>query len=533
MLAAYCASVPVVLLLTALVVALVLHPYAGRIGWRYMRSKKRRTVSVITFIAVGGVALGVMALLSVLSITSGFQEEFRNKVLGVNAHVLVLKYGLDFEEYRDVVQRAREMPEVVGAAPFLINEMMLANGDRISGVLVKGVDPELMPTVLDLPGQMWRGDLNGLRADGAGPPVRPEDLLDPVDEDWQWLNELAEAEEPNAGTADAGAPVAEGPVVLPDVEVPSPEEAEDSMSGEAPALPPDDLLDQFFAEEELRREEEESGITPTRELPGIVVGRTLARNLGVSVGDRVHVVSPLAGLDTSFVQGSGSAPRSRDFRVIGIFEAGFQEYDSRLVYVDLYEAQRFFDHGDSVTGVELRLNDIDKAHDVARRLERVLGGGPYHTMDWQELNRNLFTALEIQKLMLSLVIATIILVAAFNVIATLIMIVLEKKREIAILKAMGARSFGVLLIFMVQGLLIGLVGTLIGLVAGGGVVWYLDYVEFPLDPHVYLIDHLPVRTSPVEFVMTIAIAVGICILATVLPSAWAARLLPAEGVRYE
>lgn len=536
MLAALCASIPVVLLLAALIIALVLHPYAGRIGWRYMRSKKRRTVSVITVIAVSGVALGVAALLSVMSITSGFQEEFRNKVLGVNAHVLVLKYGLDFEEYRDVVQRAREMPEVSGAAPFLINEMMLAKGDRISGVLVKGVDPELMPTVLDLPGQMWRGDLDGLRAAGAAPPTRPEDLLDPVDDDWDWLNELAAQDGGAPAIVDAGVPEAvdSGIVVLPEVDVPSPEDAEQALQGSEPELPSDEELDALFEEEEqLAEEEGAEGVTPDDELPGIVVGRTLAENLEIRVGDRVHVVSPLAGLDTTFIGGSESTPRARDFRVIGIFEAGFQEYDTRLVYVDLYEAQRFFDHGDSVTGVEIRLNDIEQAPLVARRLERVLGGGPYHTMDWQELNRNLFTALEIQKLMLSLVIATIILVAAFNVIATLIMIVLEKKREIAILKAMGARSFGVLLIFMVQGLLIGLVGTLIGLALGGGVVWYLDEFQFPLDPHVYLIDHLPVRSSPLEFVMTIAIAVGICIIATMLPSAWAARLLPADGVRYE
>jgi lipoprotein-releasing system permease protein len=550
MLAAICASVPVIALLAALVVALLLHPYAGRIGWRYMRSKKRRTVSVITFIAVSGVALGVAALLAVMSITSGFQEEFRTKVLGVNAHVLVLKYGLDFEEYRDVAERAREMPEVSGAAPFLINQMMIGRREqptdeevlddgpsdppRISGVLVKGVDPDLMPTVLDLPSQIVEGGMRGLRAPGAAPPTRPEDLLDPVDDDWGWLNEVIAAD---AGVpADAGVAQAvelDAGVALPEVDVPTPEQAEASLGESGPAdLPDDALLDELFAEEdEAFVQDEETG--DTRDLPGIIVGRTLATNLGLSIGDRVHVVSPLAGLDTSFIGGRRETPRSHDFRVIGIFEAGFHEYDTRLVYVDLYEAQRFFDHGDSVTGVEIRLHDIDAAPVVARRLERVLGGGPYHTMDWQELNRNLFTALEIQKLMLSLVIATIILVAAFNVIATLIMIVPEKKREIAILKAMGASNWGVLLIFMVQGLLIGLVGTLIGLLLGGGVVWYLERFQFPLDPHVYLIDHLPVRSSPLEFVVTIAIAVGICIIATVLPSAWAARLLPADGVRYE
>lgn len=553
MYAALCAAVPVSLILVALLIALLVHPYAGRIGWRYLRSKKRRTVSVITFIAVNGVMVGVAALLAVLAITSGFQEEFRNKVLGVNAHVLVLKYGLDFEEYRGVVDRAREMPEVSGAAPFFINEMLLGHGDRTTAVLVKGVDPELMPSVLDLPNQMVQGSLRGLRAPGAAPPTRPDDLSGPVDRDWRWLDDLARADGGVADEAspllDAGAPddggVALGgdvdddgfetlePGELPEVDVPSPEEAQRALEAlEDPALPDSAIFDQFIAEEEVILGEDE-GAVPTEDLPGIVVGALLARNIGVGVGDRVRVVSPLAGLDTSMFSGSAGTPQSAEFRVIGIFEAGFQEYDSRLVYVDLFAAQRLFDHGDTVTGVEISLHDIDEAPDVARRLERILGGGPYHTMDWQELNRNLFTALTIQKFMLSLVIGAIILVAAFNVIATLIMVVLEKKREIAILKAMGARSFGVLLIFMVQGLLIGVVGTLLGVILGGGAVWYLEAFQFPLDPEVYLIDHLPVKSSPAELITTVAIALGICIFATIIPSWWAARLLPADGVRYE
>ncbi|MFK7988232.1 MAG: ABC transporter permease [Sandaracinaceae bacterium] len=535
MLAALCTAAPAILLLTALGLALAYHPYAASVGWRYLRSKKRRTVSVISFIAVSGVMLGVAALLAVMSITSGFQDEFRNKVLGVNAHVLVLKYGLDFEEYRMVVERSREMPEVAGAAPFLINEMMLANGDRIGGVLVKGVDPDLMPTVLDLPSQLTSGSLEGLRAPGAASPVRPEDLLGEVDEEWDWLSGLSEPDAGVEAEADAEVPsVADAGVVnvLPEVHVPTPEEAQRALEQLGTGLPEDDLLDDFLAEEEGEAEGSEQ--SDGRTLPGIVVGRTLADNLGLEVDSVVQVISPLAGLDTSmFDRGGNATPRSREFRVIGVFEAGFQEYDSRLVYVDLLEAQHFFDHGDSVTGVELRLHDLERAPEVARRLERVLGGGPYHTMDWQELNHNLFTALEIQKVMLSLVIATIIFVAAFNVIATLIMIVLEKKREIAILKAMGARSFGILLIFVVQGLLIGLVGTLLGLLLGGGVCLYLEQFEFPLDPHVYLIDHLPVRTSASEFIMTVSIALVICVGATIIPSWWAARLLPADGVRYE
>ena len=295
-----------------------------------------------------------------------------------------------------------------------------------------------------------------------------------------------------------------------------------ALDGGEPASGEDEL---FHAEHDA--------VVPTEELPGLVVGVTLAANLDIHVGDRVRVISPLAGLDTSMFHAAPTAPVSHEFRVIGIFAAGFEEYDTHLVYADLFQVESFFENGDSVDGVEIRLRDIDDAAMISRRLERVLGGGPYHTMDWEELNHNLFTALEIQKVMLSLVIATIIFVAAFNVIATLIMIVLEKKREIAILKAMGARDSHVLAVFMVQGMVIGLLGTVIGLALGGGVCLLLEAHPFPLDPHVYLIDHLPVQTSAYEFLWTILIALGICVIATLVPSWWAARLLPADGVRHE
>jgi lipoprotein-releasing system permease protein len=295
-----------------------------------------------------------------------------------------------------------------------------------------------------------------------------------------------------------------------------------------PALPDDEAEDKLVDQTAPSA----PSVQDKSQLPGIVLGATLARELDVQLGDRVKVISPLTGIDTSLVRAdTGRAPKSRDFRVIGVFQAGFQEYDSKLVYVDLYEAQAFADQGDTVVGVEMSLHDIDKSADVALRLERDLGGGPFHTMDWRELNHNLFTALEMQKVMLSLVIATIIFVAAFNVVATLIMIVLEKRREIAILKAMGAKDMAIMQIFLVQGAAIGGVGTGIGLAIGGAICGYLNYFRFPLDPKVYLIDHLPIRTSMTEFVATILIALGICVTATLIPSWWAARMLPADGVR--
>lgn len=523
--------------------------YALSIGLRYLRSKKRKTISVITFIAVTGVALGVGALLTVMAITGGFQDATRNKILGVNAHVLILKYGLDFAEYREVVEHAEELPEVAGAAPFVIHEMMLAKGDRLSVVLVKGIDPDRVGRVLDLPSQMLKGSLKGLRLSGREPPERdPAQVRDLFEGEDDLDAYLRAVDQPASATARPDAAVARQPeqterktapaahdhtradtqISAPRVHVPTPEEMEAALAGSDVVLP-DEAAEASAFKDSAKATDVQQGA-----LPGAVVGAALAETLGLALGDHVRIISPLAGLDTSLWQGAGGgAPRSLDFRVTGIFEAGFQEYDSRLVYVDLYESQRFFDHGDSVTGVELRLNDLDKAPQVARQLEADLGGGPYHTMDWRELNHNLFTALEMQKVMLSLVIATIIFVAAFNVVATLIMLVLEKKREIAILKAMGAKDSSILGIFLLQGVLIGVVGTGVGLLLGGAVTAYLSVYQFPLDPKVYMIDHLPVRISASEFFNTVVIALGICTTAGLVPSYWAARLMPADGVRYE
>ena len=484
--------------------------YSVEIGLRYLRAKKRSTVSAITAIAFTGVALGVAALLCVMSITAGFQNEFRTKVLGVNAHVLILKYGLDFREYPDVITKVKALPEVAGLAPFEIDEMMLAKGDRLAGVLVKGVDPSAVSNVLDLPHQIIAGSLTGLRRKGAvAPSFRDASAPSPI---WK---------EP--------APVGpRTPTHEPAVEVPSLAEVQAALRGNAPALPSDADEARAFGEAHNTASQEE-------DIPGLIVGVTLAKNLGLHVGDHVQVVSPLAGLDTSFVKSDvrAFAPENKEFRVIGIFEAGFQEYDTRLVYTDLYEAQALANRGDTVTGVEIRLHDLEKAPLVAKAIERMLGTGPYHTLDWEELNHNLFTALEIQKVILTLLIAIITLVAAFTVVATLIMIVLEKKREIAILKAMGAKDSAVLFVFMLQGAVVGLVGTVMGLIAGGGICAYLTTFRYPLDPKVYLIDHLPVRTSAVEFAATIAIAFVICVTATLIPSWWAARLIPSDGIRYQ
>jgi len=566
------------------------------IGLRYLRGATRGTVSSVTATAVVGVALGVAALLVVLSITTGFEKEFRDKVLGVNAHVLVMKYGVDFDEYEDVIARARAMPEVAGAGPFLIHQMMLIHGDHTASVLVKGVDPQGVIDVLSLPRQLVQGSLEGLRLEGAEPPPAVEFENGPHTNDWSWLEDLASEGRSNGGStsgtdgtngtngtnvADGGVPedggtstrndalrgidpdrarqfIARGGGHLfgpdgrpvPEVRLGSPRPFADETTPSAPLdvparnqrlLSPEEMEaivgEDDFAE--LPDDASEAALVsgqPTEvasegPLPGMLVGITLARTLGLSLGDEVRLVSPLTGLGVSSAA-TNRAAVSRNYKIIGIFEAGFQEYDSQLCYVDLFEAQHFYGQGDSVTGVELRLHDLDRANDVARRLDRELGG-PFHTLDWMELNHNLFTALAIQKVALSLVFSAITIVASFMVVVTLIMTVLEKKREIAILKAMGASDLDILLVFMVQGLVVGLVGALVGVAIGAGLVYALDANPIALDPKVYLIDHVPVVIRPQEFVTAVLVALGICGTATLFPSLAAARMIPVDGLRHE
>lgn len=511
---------------------------AGEVARRYLTHFKLTIISVITIFAVLGITLAVAALTTVTGISTGFQAEFQRKVLGVNAHVLVLKY-LDFTEYREVMDMIRRVPGVAGVNPFVINEMMVVAGPRLAGVLLKGVDPELMPTVLDLPGHIVDGSLDGLRVRGRQPPAaRGLTWSDEVPDDDPLLEggvpgvapsgpERASAQELDDAVAEA---LGVEPAPRPGVGVPGV-----APQGAAPA--DDEVLDDAVADalgvEPAPPAGPDAAYAP-QELPGIVLGRTLAAELDARVGDTVRIVTPLSGLDVSLWAPEAQVPRSREFRVIGLFYSGFDEYDTRLVYVDLYEAQSFYDHGDVVTGVEIRLDDPDGAKDAAREIDRQLGGTPYRILDWEELNHNLFTALRIQKVALTVVVSALVMVSGLLIIATLVMLIFEKKRDIAILKAMGATNGSVMRIFVLVGSTIGALGTFLGVTLGYAVCRLLIAYGWPLDPDVYLIDHLPVEIEFWDYVVVSAVALGISVLSTVFPS-WltAATMKPVEGLRYE
>jgi lipoprotein-releasing system permease protein len=396
--------------------------------------------SVFTSVSVLGVALGVAALTIVLAVTTGFQQQFRDKVLGVNAHVIVLKSQATFAEYRDVMRTAQEIdPDVIAVQPFIFAEMLVTRGKgELSGVAIKGVDPRLVRGVLDLQQHMIEGSV---------------DIL---------------GDEPKPG-----------------------------------------------------------------ELPPIIMGKELAHKLKAKVGDDVTVVVPLSNIDFDTWRAKSSAPRTRKFRVSGIFYSGFDEYDRRLMYTALRDTQELVGRGDQVMGVELKVKDVDRASEIAVKLERALGGPPYQVQDWYELNHNLFTALNLQKLALVIILTLIIIVAAVNMISALTMMVTDKTREIAILKSMGATSASVSRVFQLLGFAIGGIGTLIGVAIGLVTCYVVQGYGYHLDPKVYLIDRLPIDVQWFEVVLVAGITLGISLGATWAPAQSAASLRPVEGLRYD
>src|SRR5688572_22343814 len=317
--------------------------FALNLALRYMRSRKRGFVSVSTIFAILGVALGTAALAAVMSVTGGFRAEFQKKVLGVNAHVMVLRAS--FRDYREVMEKVRSIPEVVGIAPFVLNPMMITHaGHTATGVLLKGVDPDKVGSVLDLPEQMVEGSLDGLRP-RAQPAIIPQAAPGPAP---------ASAQVDVAELGLSPAP----PRPSPEPPQPAKREARELPAGSivpeggyTSELPSDDVLPADIDPDPCHG--------ASAELPGIVLGIALKQTLEAQLGDCVMVTSPTIGY--SFVRGELRPPIAKQFRVIGVFQAGFEQYDSKLVYTDLREAQAFYQEGDSVTGVEMKVVDIDRA----------------------------------------------------------------------------------------------------------------------------------------------------------------------------
>ncbi len=462
-----------------------------RLRGRAQGGRRFSPSAVVTLIAVLAVVIGVMALTVVLSVMSGFELDLKSKILGTNAHEVVLKYGNDFREYPEVMKKVLAVHGVRGATPFTLNEVMVSSESNLSGVVLKGIDPETVGTVTDLGRNVKEGDLAWLSNPDHIPPPPADDEGTGLSER---LDKLLDENDEQHGVAKAK----DGHSALPKApEVPAAKPPKPRPAGPV--------------------------------LPGIVLGRELARSLRVYVGDKVNVVSPLS----NELGPSGPIPKSRPFRVAAVFYSGMYEYDSKFAYIALPEAQKYFGTDGAVTGLELKVDDLDATKRISRDILVTLDGYPFHTKDWGEMNRNLFAALAMEKLVMAIILGFASLPVGFLILAILMFLAFEKSKEIAVLKSMGARDQSVMKVFVFEGLVIGGLGAGLGLVLGLMICLFISAGGIKLDPSVYYIDSLPVRIEAWQFGVVAGSALLLSYLATIYPAVAASRLPPVEGLRNE
>ncbi|MCH8055945.1 MAG: lipoprotein-releasing ABC transporter permease subunit [Deltaproteobacteria bacterium] len=413
--------------------------YEFFIGLRYLLARRRETfISLITVISILGVMIAVTTLNVTIAVMTGFEEVLRDRLLGINAHVSLVKPGDYLTEYQDIIGRVMQEEGVLAAAPSIYGQVMVTSGSRVSGVVVRGIDPDRVNGVVDIQRFIKEGSLQALKRPG-------------------------------------------------------------------------------MLEVEGR----------TVSLPGVILGARLAGQLGVMVGDPIQVISPF-GSPTVI----GVIPKLRRFVVAGLFKSGMYEYDSTLVYMNLSDVQRFFELGDAVSNIEIRVQDVYQAQEVAKRIQQKLGF-PYLVEDWTRLWPGVFDALQWERRVYILVLLLMVLIAAFNIISTLIMVVMEKRRDIAILQSMGATRRSIRRIFLIKGCVIGMVGTLLGTLFAYVICLLLKRYQFFEIPDVFLVSKVPVSMSIAYFALVALASFLICLLASIYPARKAAKLDPVEIIRYE
>ncbi|MBU4128952.1 lipoprotein-releasing ABC transporter permease subunit [bacterium] len=400
------------------------------IALRYLRGGRGSPfLSVITLISIGGVTLGVAALIITLSVMNGFHEDLRNKIVGTNAHLVILKEGAEgLSNYKELGEEVEKMEHVLATSPFIFGQAMIISSQSSLGVVIRGIDISKEIQITDLDENIIKGKLKDFG--------------------------------PNS----------------------------------------------------------------------LILGKELAMSLGADVNDLVKVISP-KGIATPV----GMKPKFKSFKVAGIFDTGMYEYDSTLAYVTLDSARALFGMGNVVTGLQVKIDDIYQADKMDKRIQKELGY-PYWVRNWMELNSNLFAALRMEKITMTVILVLIILVAAFNIASVLIMKVIRKTKEIGILKAMGAQRKSIMSIFILEGLFIGLVGTLLGTFIGSLICFLQDkyhLVKLPGGGEVYYISILPISMRGNDILLIILATIGISLLATIYPAWRGARLDPVEAIRYE
>lgn len=448
------------------------------IASRYLRSKRRQAfIGIITGISVAGVAAGVASLVIALAINNGFRQDLQQRLLGSTSHITLQRISDDgIKDWPALMDRLAKQPHVVAAAPAIFEQVLISRGPRARGAVLKGMIPRYERRVGDLLNSVKEGSADALEDGRDGASNSPPGFQPGMD-----------GSETRPHTSSGAAKPAE--------------QSPDSLASVAQRV---------------------------AAMPPIVLGQDMADNLGATVGSVVLVTSPQHEL-TPF----GMAPGFTRFRVVGIFNSGFFDYDSSWAFVRLSDAQRLFELGSLISVLEFKVDDLDKADEISHRIEEAAGPGFMATNALRQ-NSALFKALKTERLVTFITIGLIVFVAALNILISLIMMVMEKTKDIAVLMSMGVRRAQVRNVFISQGVLIGVIGTAIGLVAGYALSYAGGHYHIiSLSPEVYSIDYVPFAPRLIDGITVAVVAVGISFVATLYPSWSASRILPAEALRYE
>ncbi len=471
----------VVALLPWLLDVLERRSFSSYIAARHVRAKKSGFLTLISGLSIFAVALGSFSLSGAISVMGGFSSDLKRKILGNNAHIVIDTASQSaWSDYAPVLERVRALHGVVAATPVVQGEVMASSASNLAGVVVHGIDPATIGEVIDL-----RKNIEA--------PVRVEDKLAYL-ENPELLRHIPPDEV--IGIGSGGEEYTKGP--------------------DLPSLG-DDL-------DPAVREVIES--PPLR--PGLVVGRELAKTLHVYVGDEVTLVSPLGDLGPM-----GVMPKTRKYRIAGIFYSGMYEYDATHVYTTLEEAANYFGTPGQITTIEVKVDDAESADRLTPAVVAAVDRPNLVVRDWREINKNLFSALKLERIATFLILSIEIIVASFCIVSTLLLMMAEKSKEIAILKALGATDGAIMRTFMTEGVIIGGIGTILGVSTGLALCTGLSWFGLRLDPDVYYIDRLPINVSALDYGIVTLAALTICTLATIFPARQASQLRPVDGLRYE